>query len=113
MINIRPPESVQAEERMPANQKPDAVCQKRLSNDRRRPRSPSLAPEAPGGLEAMLNQAKVAMTFTTRGRAVLPATAKAEFSSLPGRKRTPPSGFARRHPQANRPAPGWQRHGSA
>jgi hypothetical protein len=63
----------------------------------------------------VLNQAKVAMTFTTRARVMPPATLKGEFSSLPGRKRTRPHACANPCPVPHHGSAGslwcWQRDG--
>ena len=65
----------------------------------------------------MLNQARVAMTFTTRERVMLPAMLEGEVSSLPGRKRTLPRACGyrwRRYRHASvGPPQCWQRTGSA
>jgi hypothetical protein len=65
----------------------------------------------------MLNQAWVAMTFTTRERVMLPAMLEGEVSSLPGRKRTLPRAcgyrwWRYRHAGVG-PPQCWQRTGSA
>jgi hypothetical protein len=69
MISISQPVRVQADERMLPPQKPAAVCQKRLSKDRRsEPSSVSVAPGGPDDLEAELDKVRVAMTFTNSER---------------------------------------------
>src|SRR5262245_21556467 len=63
----------------------------------------------------MPNQAKVAMTFTTCEKLMLPVTLKGEVSSVPGRKCTPPRVFDYRSPGCRHVSVGppncWQRNG--
>src|SRR5262245_29374130 len=88
MISISPPVRVQADERMLPPQNPAAVCQKRLSKDRRsEPSCISVAPEGPDELEAELDKVRVDMTFTNGERPKYCPEIERRFRSRPGGQR--------------------------